>query len=282
MQEVAAGRLSLAGTIRDYLPTFAGPTAGAITLRQLLQHQSGLPNPDDTPPDAAGTPRFYTERGGGITNGARTAGYCAGATTAPPGGDFSYNNCDYLVLGAILERVTGLSFGALVQARLAKPLHLTSLRLAADGAPGGGAVAVGYAAGGAPGPGINVATFGAAGALTGTARDLVILDLAMMRGAVLSAGARDTLWQGNPALSYQALGVWSYSARLRGCAAPVALVERRGSVADIQVRNVLAPALGRAFVMFVNDDAVEFGEVWQATGLAYELLSAAFCPPPAS
>lgn len=278
MQEVSAGRLSLDGTIRDYLPTFSGSTGGAITVRQLLQHQSGLPNPDDTPPDAVGTPRFYTERGRGISDAARAAGYCAGSVTAPPGGPFSYNNCDYFLLGAILERVSGMSVATLVRARIAGPLRLSSVRLAPDGAVRGGGVAIGYAEGGRPPTEVNVATFGAAGALTGTATDLLLLDRAMLQGRLLSGAARDTLWRGMPALGYQALGVWVFPATLRGCPAPVTLVERRGSVAGIQVRNVLAPALGRSLAVFVNDDAIEFGEIWQGKGLAFAIMSAVFCP----
>ena len=73
--------------------------------------------------------------------------------------------------------------------------------------------------------------------------------------------------------------MWSFPARLAGCAAPVALVERRGDVGGIQVRNVIAPDLGRSIAIFTNDDAVDFGEVWQGRGLSYDLLSAAFCEP---
>lgn len=278
MQEVSAGRLSLDGTIRDYLPTFSGSTGGAITVRQLLQHQSGLPNPDGTPPDAEGTPRFYTERGRGIRDAARAVGFCAGPVSAPAGGPFSYNNCDYFLVGAILERVSGMSFAELVRARIAGPLRLSSVRLATDGAVRGGAAAIGYAEGGRPTARVNVATFGAAGALTGTAADLLLLDRAMLQGRLLSGAARDTLWHGIPALGYQALGVWAFPATLRGCKAPVMVVERRGSVAGIQVRNILAPALGRSLAVFVNDDAIEFGEIWQGQGLAFDIMSAVFCP----
>ncbi len=44
-----------------------------------------------------------------------------------------------------------------------------------------------------------------------------------------------------------------------------------------QVRNVLAPALGLAVIVFVNTEATEFGEVWQGQGLLFDLLSAALC-----
>ncbi|HRW91170.1 MAG TPA: serine hydrolase domain-containing protein, partial [Flavobacteriales bacterium] len=48
---VAEGRLSLNGTLAEYLPELAGRIehAGDITLRMLVQHRSGIPNYTDTP-----------------------------------------------------------------------------------------------------------------------------------------------------------------------------------------------------------------------------------------
>ncbi len=279
MQQVETGALSLDGTVHRYLPDFRGSSSDGVTIRQLLQHLSGLPNPDDTPPDAGGVPDFYNDTGATIGDTARSLGFCAGTPKAAQGAGFAYNNCDYLVLGAILERVTGEPYARLVADRIARPLGLHSLTLAADGAVRGGGAAVGYTAEGKPYPTINVATFGAAGALTGTARDLVALDRALMAGALIKPETRELLWQGNPKLGYEALGVWSFPARLAGCAAPVSLIERRGDVGGIQVRNVIAPQSGRSIAVFTNDDTLDFGEVWQGKGLAYDLLSAAFCPP---
>ncbi len=279
MQQVEAGALSLDGTAHRYLPDFSGSNGDRITIRQLLQHLSGLPNPDDTAPDASGVPAFYTDTGTAIGDTARSLGYCAGPPKASPGASFAYNNCDYLVLGAILERVTGKPFAALVADRIARPLGLRSLKLAPDGATRGGGAAVGYGANGKPYPTVNVATFGAAGALTGTARDLVALDRALLADTLLKPETRTLLWQGNPQLGYEALGAWSFPARLAGCTAPVSLIERRGDVGGIQVRNVIAPETGRSIAIFTNDDTVDFGEVWQGKGFAYDLLSAAFCTP---
>ena len=113
LQQVEAGTLSLDGTIHHYLPDFAGATGATVTLRQLLQHQSGLPNPDDTSAGAGDVPTFYTETDAKIADTSRATGYCSGTPKAAPGAGFAYNNCDYLVLGAILERVTGKRDGLL-------------------------------------------------------------------------------------------------------------------------------------------------------------------------
>ena len=60
-------------------------------------------------------------------------------------------------------------------------------------------------------------------------------------------------------------------------AAPQRLVERRGEIGNVQVRNIIAPDRGIAVIAFA-DRPVEFGEPWQGKGLTYDLMSAALCP----
>ena len=277
MQEVAHGHMALDGPVGRYLPNFGGDRA--ITVRELLQHRSGLPNPSDSNA-IDNVPGFYRETGSAIGDTARANGFCSGKAKAARGGQWEYNNCDYLVLGAALEAVTGRGYQRLVEERIAAPLRLRTLRLARDGASYGGAAATGYD-GEAPTPVINVATGGGAAALTGSASDLARFDRGLMTGRLLDPAARTTAWAGDAKLGFMALGVWSFPARLKGCAAPVQLIERRGDFGGTQVRNVIAPALNRAVILFTNDATAEFGEVWQGKGLTFELLSAAFCPPAA-
>lgn len=273
MQEVDRGTITLDDPIGVHLPAFGGDRS--ISVRELLQHRSGLPNPSD---DAGENdiPAFYRDTGASIGNAARAAGFCSATAKGVKGGDFEYNNCDYLVLGAMLEKISGKAFDTLVAERVAGPLALGSLRVATDGAERGGAAPVGYD-GDARFPALNVATYGAAGALTGSAADLAAIDQAFIAGRFLSAKAIGELWAGDPGLGYQALGVWSFPAKLAGCALPVALIERRGDVGGTQVRNVIAPELQRSVVVFTNDASLDFGEVWQGEGLTHDILAAAFC-----
>lgn len=294
MGQVAAGRLVLDTAVAQYLPELTGRAAGRATLRDLLRHTAALPNPDATPAGADSVPTFYLRTGEDVGDVAAARGYCAGPTSAgptsatpdaltpdttrPPAAArrFAYNNCDYLVLGAVLARVTGRPYAALVRDRVAQPLGLRSLALVADGAP---SPVPGYAADGTRVPTVNLATAGAAGALAGTARDLLTFDAALARSQLVPPPATAEMWRGDPALGYVALGAWAFPATLRGCTGPVPLVERRGEFAGVQVRNVIAPTLGRAVVVFTNRADVEFGEIWQGRGLTHALLSAALCPP---
>ena len=104
MKQVEAGTIDLDQPVATYLPAFRSANAGTATIRNLLQHRAGLPNPADAP-------EFYSADFKGSRD--PLTGFCAGPVTGAPGGDWAYNNCDYMVLGAVLEAVTGLSWDKL-------------------------------------------------------------------------------------------------------------------------------------------------------------------------
>lgn len=274
MQEVAAGRLDLDRPIRDYWPDWPQVYADRITPRMLLRHDSGLADPAEDGADADGMPHFYRSAAAAPDDAA--SGFCAEHPRAQPASGFHYDNCDFLVLGALLEHITGRPYATLVRERIAGPLGLRSIGQFAFGAPPPANVP-GIDPRGKPDPAVNLGAYGAAGGLYGTPRDLLAFDRALIDRRLLGADATATMWQGEPKLGYAAPGAWSFTAALKGCDAPVALVERRGQIGSVQIRNVIAPALGAALVAFTARGDTDFGEVWRGDGLAYDLLSAAFC-----
>jgi CubicO group peptidase (beta-lactamase class C family) len=279
MQEVEAGRLSLTGTLRQYLPTFSGPSGDRITLQQLLQHTSGLPNPSDMPEGAEGMPAFYKNTGPTAGDSlAAATGLCSGPAKKEPGTAFEYNNCDYFVLGAILERVTGKPYAQLVRDRLSRPLGLRSLRLFSPGAAKALSGMVGYEGPKQREPQFNMATYGPVGSLYGSVRDLWKIDRALMSHQLLSRENSETMWKGEPSLGYVALGAWSYPATLKGCAAPVAVVERQGHIGGIRVLNLFVPSEQVALIAVSNQEKTDFGALWSGKGLSYDILRATLCP----
>lgn len=276
MQEVERGRLSLDQTIVSALPAFKGATGGEATIRELLQHMSGLPNPESSPKSADfGAPAFYLRDPAPKRQAADALGFCAGAPAARPGARVDDNACDYIVLGAILEALNGASYADLIRTRIAEPLALRSLRVAPRKRSKKRDV-VGHV-GATVSPPFNEAAFGAGGALFGSAEDLLAFDRALLDGRLLGEAALKTLWTGDPALGYAALGALSYPARLGGCAQKVTLVERRGAIGGVQVRNIIAPDKQRMLVLLANEGGFDFGEIARGTGWSYEFSSAAFC-----
>ena len=180
------------------------------------------------------------------------------------------------MLAGLIEHLTGQPIRQLMQQRIAQPLGLGTLRLNEGRTR---AMAVAMDANGQAVPQPVMATYGAAGAMEGTARDLLAFNRVLLAGRLVSPASRQAMWTGEPQWGYAALGVWAFAAPIAGCAEPVELVERRGYVGRIQARNIIVPARGVSVVMFSNQADFDFGEIWQGKGLSRDILAAALCAP---
>lgn len=277
MQEVAKGTIDLSKPVSAYLPKFKNANASKTSVEQLLRHQSGLPNPDAIAIAGGAFPAYYLPSYSGSRD--PLSGYCAGQPTGEPGGQWAYNNCDYIVAGALLETVTGKSFAALFAERISGPLGMKTAGLFPTATP----TAQGRI-GGRSEPAIEFAAFGASAALYGSRSDLLKFDLALLNGRLLQQAELEILWQGKAELGFMALGQWSFDAKLKDCKAPVRLIERRGAIGGVQVRNFMMPERKAAFVMFTDQSESDFafGEIWQGSGFAHDMLNAALCTPESS
>jgi D-alanyl-D-alanine carboxypeptidase len=123
----------------------------------------------------------------------------------------------------------------------------------------------------------DFAAYQASAGLSGTIDDLWKFDRALMSGKLLPAAQRAEMWDGQAQLGSIALGQWVFKAPLKGCATPVIIVERRGQIGGVEVRNFILPDRDVVAIAFVNRSGFEFGEVWQGKGFSFELLSAAAC-----
>lgn len=273
MQEVARGTLDLDAAVSLYWPEWKSPNAGKIRIRDLLLHNSGLPQPDESPPDADGVPAFYRSAAATPPQGA--AGFCAGPPRAAPPADFNYNNCDSIVLAEVLARVTGKPFDALVRERLAKPLGLESLGFFSLGAPHPHVQPTGEFK--EIDPLLNLGVYGAAGGAYGTIGDLWRFDHALLSGKLLPDRERETMWQSSRDNGFYGFFQWIFPAKLSGCGGDVRIVERQGLIAGIELRNYLLPESGRALILFSRHRPSDYGDPWEGKGFAFDLLSAIGC-----
>lgn len=277
MQEVERGHIDLDAPALRYLPGVAIPGGDAVTVRRLLNHTSGLFDPEDGPKDKDGIPLTYLRSSPPPAAGLDPQ--CLKPSGRAPAAGFHYNNCDYVVLGSLLEMVTGKPFATLITERIATPLKLKSLRVLK---PGDRDDVTGTDAKGATDAAIDPGRFGPAANLAGTVEDLLAFDRALLTGTLLGKAATAEMWQGDPKLGYAALGVWSYPVKPKGCTVAQHIVERRGEVGNVQVRNLIAPERGIAVVAFTATSTTDFGEPWQGKGLTFDLLSAVLCPEPSA
>jgi CubicO group peptidase (beta-lactamase class C family) len=138
-QLVDGGRLKLDAPVRSYLPWFALADEGAsraITVRHLLEHTSGLSNPDGN------RPNLFTP---GPTGADLVRSMADLRINRPVGERYEYSNLNYLVLGEVVAAASGQPYEAYVQEHVFDRLGMTATFFSAEDAGAAGLdVADGY------------------------------------------------------------------------------------------------------------------------------------------
>jgi CubicO group peptidase (beta-lactamase class C family) len=122
------GKLSLDDKITHYFPATA-PRWNAITVRHLLNHTSGLADYTD---DKYIAPGGLTPLHQELTDHEILRRF----TTLPfgfqPGEKWSYCNTGYAILGFLIQKVSGQSYGDFLEARVFKPLGMSATRVISE------------------------------------------------------------------------------------------------------------------------------------------------------
>lgn len=202
LQQTAGGTIKLDTKLSDYLPWYRKDTGTRMTIEQLLHHTAGLPPDFDLPEfsdlEAArqhAEPQEFAEKS------------CQPALVSEPGTKWNYSNCGYILLGLVLERASGKSFGELLQERLLDPLGMKDSGMDRnDLVQRGGAT--GYLRHAGPryslGPYIDRSHIYSAGAMYSTAEDLFRWNQALSEGGAIPKEIREQVFK--PGLNNWAYG----------------------------------------------------------------------------
>lgn len=162
-----------------------------VTIHQLLTHTSGIPsytNLKDFP-----TPKFMRQPLTPVEVVMMTRDK---PMDFEPGTRFNYDNTGYVMLGVILEKVSGEKYSDYLKKHIFTPLDMSD-----SGYDDTRALLKNRAAGYSPGPGglrnadyLDMSLPHAAGSLYSTARDLYRWDRALYTEKVLSAKSKTAMW----------------------------------------------------------------------------------------
>ncbi|MEU9688560.1 serine hydrolase domain-containing protein [Amycolatopsis japonica] len=132
LQLVAEKRVGLDEPVQRYLPGLL-PYPEPITVRQLLQHTSGLPRDLATEDTWASGPEVDTERFEHFDSDDQIR---LSVTKQPlqfkPGTSWAYSNTGYNVLGLLVEKTTRKPLERALAERITGPLHLRDTSLPRD------------------------------------------------------------------------------------------------------------------------------------------------------
>ena len=176
------GKLSVDDKLSKYIPDF--PRGNEVTLRHLLTHTSGI--------------HSYTEKPGflnDMTNATTTEAIIEAMKKDPydfdPGTKWRYDNAGYRLLGYIVEKVSGQSYGDFLRENFFQPLGMTNTGVY-RAQPGLPHAALGYRLGTngfrRP-PDWDMSWWGGAGELYSTVEDLYRWNEGIFNGRVLDAAS---------------------------------------------------------------------------------------------
>lgn len=237
------GKLAVTDKVAKWYPALT--RAADITLLDLMNHVSGYADyyPLDfvDRPMAAATPSDEVIRR-----------FATRPLDFEPGARYSYSNTGYLILGRVVEKVSGQPFGAFLDRRVLKPLGMAHTVFEPD--PLGPGCARGHMSFwlGAPeivpleGPG----WVAAAGALFSTPSDLAVWDLALVDGKVLRPESFELMTSprrlNDGTLSNYGCGL------AMGSRGGVAFLSHTGAVNGFHALNIVVPSTRSAAVLFSN------------------------------
>ncbi len=115
---VDEGKVKLDETVRTYLPGLP-QSWRQVTVRRLLNHTAGVPNVS-----------FDLQKD--YSDAEMLAAYAAEDPKYPAGSRWEYSNGGYVLLGLLVNKVTGKHFGELLQARVFQPLGMNSARVISE------------------------------------------------------------------------------------------------------------------------------------------------------
>jgi CubicO group peptidase (beta-lactamase class C family) len=234
-QLIEQGKLKLDGKLTDYLPEFPKAKGEKVTVNQLLTHTAGFKDIGDFPRNSNDFPAIVAKMHAGFVSNDELVKMISGYDLLfEPGTSFRYSNDGYILLGAIVERVTGKSYEDVLKEQILIPSGMKNTgmayhtRLLPNRATGYEHTFNGYE---------NAADFlvAANGGMYSTVGDLFLFKQALSTDKLLSQKSKDVMFSVTPY-------VVAYGWKVRKVTD-----ERAGKVGTIIIASGLIPG----FIAFV-------------------------------
>jgi D-alanyl-D-alanine carboxypeptidase len=238
------GKLQVNDPVAKYYPNLT--RAKDITLFDLMNHVSGYP--DYYPLDFVD--RRMTRK---IDPDELLRRYAGGKLDFEPGSKWSYSNTGYILLGRVVEKVSGGTLGEFLSQRIFQPLSMTNSFYELD--PADARLASGYATFALSEPELVGAEgrgwLGGAGGIYSTPSDLAKWDLALISDKVFKRAETYSLMTSPRKLSDGKFAEY-------GCGLSVKtqggrqVLSHNGAVSGFNTYNAMAPSTRSAVIVTVN------------------------------
>jgi D-alanyl-D-alanine carboxypeptidase len=267
MQLVDEGSVDLDEALSTYLPNT--PIGGDVPIRMLLNHSSGLRNYTD---QSAFIPDVFEDRNRVFTPDEILA-WVENAVTDEPGQHFAYSNTNYILLGQLIESVTGTDLDTALRQRISEPLGLEATRFATVETANPARLAAPWSPavfdGDSDAAYDSIASSAwAAGSLTSTTSELATFFDALFTGKLVSPAALAEMTGAGPDGYGLGLGVLDHQSGTR-------FYGHGGAIPGYTSFAAFDPSTGDTLVVLTNNDeliadelALNIIDSWSATSAA--------------
>lgn len=263
MRLAEQGKLDLDAPVSRYLKRWRLPAgdfdADAVTARRILSHTAGLSMPSVPAfmPDAT-LPSVVDILDGNYTDSEYAEAGTRVEILYPPGEAFHYSGGGYILLGLLVEEITGVSFRDYMRSEVLTPLGMTSGRYGWDEAVAG-RLAVPYRHSGKRAPVLRFPATAGSGLYTGVS-ELATLVAALLTfndeagGGVVSAEGMKTMFEavvltgGGTRMELPAMGLGFFVSKYPK------LISHMGGNLGWRSRFLALPESGQAIVVLTNSD----------------------------
>jgi CubicO group peptidase (beta-lactamase class C family) len=249
------GKLDLNAPIGKYLPNYKGEAKDKVTIKNLLTYSSGIPNCEGN--TGIGVYQSPISTDDFITK------YCSGKLEFEPGKQFSYNNGDYIILGKIIEQLTGKSFAQNLKDNILLPLAMDNTNMLATKDIISG-LALTYNIDDSTKVFYNddpmyIENYFTAGAMYSTAEDLLKFDNALFNFKILNKKTVELMLTPYPELYGVAYGFWVSENKFGNITSKVA--NRQGSIWGANANWLHLIDKNKTILIISNTNATNLSEL---------------------
>ncbi len=202
MKLVEDGKINLNDVIGKHLKDYNGEAKDKVTIHHLLTYSAGIPDCE-----GGNGMTVYKEK---LPLNDFIEKFCSGNLESEPGKKFNYNNSGYIILGKIIEVVTGSTFEKFLHKTILQPLKMYNTGTATLGDRD---ILPSYTYDDSlttiyPDEPYFIENFFAAGSMYSTVSDLYAFNKALFEYRILKKSSVDLMIKPNPDLQNVGYGFW--------------------------------------------------------------------------
>ena len=260
MQLYEQGRIDLNATVKTYLPDYSGNGAEKISIRNLLNHTSGLPYVGPKSKEEAlekGMEEFQLPHS--VDESINK--YYSRDLVNEPWKVFSYNNGEYIILGRIIEKIYGKSFEEVLRQQILRPLEMNASGLLFQYKITDKLTDTYFTMNDTSGlvndlP-VFIQNWYSAGAMYSTTSDLSKFSNALFSYKLVKKETLALILQ--PGLEDYGFGLWIYDMKIME--KKLRVIKRPGDIMGAQAMFIYLPEIKLSLIILANTDSVKLDDM---------------------